>query len=139
MTVNDPIADMLTRIRNAVMAGQTVVAMPASKVKAEVARILKEEGFIEGYEEVEGENQSAAHHVLRVNLKYVGERRQRRPVITGLERISRPGRRVYTRKLEIPWVLSGMGITILSTPKGIMTGQRARQLGVGGEIICKVW
>ncbi|MCE1254614.1 MAG: 30S ribosomal protein S8 [Anaerolineae bacterium] len=138
MTVNDPIADMLTRIRNAALAGQSVVAMPASKIKAEVARILKEEGFIESYEEVAGEK-TPAHQVLRVNLKYVGERRQRRPVITGLERVSRPGRRVYTRKQDIPWVLSGMGITIISTPKGIMTGQRARQLGVGGEIICKVW
>ncbi len=138
MTVNDPIADMLTRIRNAAMAGQSVVAMPASKMKAEVARILKEEGFIEGYEEVAGEKMPT-HQVLRVSLKYVGERRQRRPVITGLERVSRPGRRVYTRKQDIPWVLSGMGITIMSTPKGIMTGQRARQLGVGGEIICKVW
>jgi small subunit ribosomal protein S8 len=77
--------------------------------------------------------------VLRIRLKYVGERRERKPVITGLERISRPGRRVYTGKREIPWVLSGMGIAILSTPKGVMTGQRARQLGVGGEILCKVW
>ena len=77
--------------------------------------------------------------VLRIKIKYVGERRDRTPVITGLERISRPGRRVYTRKKDIPWVLSGMGIAILSTPKGVMTGQRARQLGVGGEILCKVW
>jgi small subunit ribosomal protein S8 len=76
---------------------------------------------------------------LRLRLKYVGERRQRRPVITGLERVSRPGRRVYSQKQEIPWVLSGLGIAILSTPKGIMTGQRARQLGVGGELLCKVW
>jgi len=117
--------------------GQTVVAMPASKIKAELARILKEEGFIEGYEVVEG--QKPSHRVLRVWLKYVGERRQRTSVITGLKRVSRPGRRVYTQKQEIPWVLSGMGITIISTPKGMMTGQRARQLGVGGEIICKVW
>ena len=80
-----------------------------------------------------------AQKVLRIRLKYVGERRERRPVITGLERVSRPGRRVYTGKQEIPWVLSGMGIAILSTPKGVMTGQRARQLGVGGEILCKVW
>jgi small subunit ribosomal protein S8 len=137
MSVNDPIADMLTRIRNALMAGQLVTAMPSSSLKVEVARILKEEGFIEGYEVVDGEK--AAHRVLRMSLKYVGERRERQPVITGLERVSRPGRRVYTRKQEIPWVLSGMGITILSTPKGVMTGQRARQLGVGGEIICKVW
>jgi len=137
MSVNDPIADMLTRIRNALMAGQMVVAMPASSIKAEVARILKEEGFIDGYELVDGDKPT--HHVLRMSMKYVGERRERQPVISGLERVSRPGRRVYTRKQEIPWVLSGMGITILSTPKGVMTGQRARQLGVGGEIICKVW
>jgi small subunit ribosomal protein S8 len=77
--------------------------------------------------------------VLRIRLKYVGERRERRSVITGLERISRPGRRVYTSKQDIPWVLSGMGIAIVSTPKGVMTGQRARQLGVGGEVLCKVW
>ncbi len=137
MSVNDPIADMLTRIRNAVITGQTVVAMPASKIKAELARILKEEGYIEGYEVVEGKMPS--HRVLRIWLKYVGERRQRSSVITGLQRISRPGRRVYTPKQDIPWVLSGMGITIISTSKGVMTGQRARQLGVGGEIICKVW
>ena len=133
MSVNDPIADMLTRIRNGVMASQSVVAMPNSKIKAEIARILKEEGFIEGYEVVEGEKPGMM--VLRVKIKYVGERRQRTPVITGLERISRPGRRVYTQKQEIPWVLAGMGIAILSTPKGVMTGQRARQLNVGGEIL----
>jgi small subunit ribosomal protein S8 len=138
MSVNDPIADMLTRIRNAMMAGQPMVAMPTSKVKVEIARILKEEGYIESSEVVEGEN-GAVQGTLRVRLKYVGERRQRRPVITGIQRVSRPGRRVYTRKQEIPWVLSGLGVAILSTPKGVMTGQRARQLGVGGEILCKVW
>ncbi|NLF50667.1 MAG: 30S ribosomal protein S8 [Leptolinea sp.] len=138
MSVNDPISDMLTRIRNGVMIGQATVAMPRTKIKAEIARILKEEGFIEGYDEVETETDSKKP-VLRVKLKYVGERRSRKPVITGLERISRPGRRIYTQKQDIPWVLSGMGISILSTPKGIMTGQRARQLGVGGEILCKVW
>jgi len=138
MAVTDPIADMLTRIRNAVMAGHTTVALPSSKIKAAIAQILKEEGYIGGYDSVE-DNKQAAFKVLRIRLKYVGERRDRRPVISGLERISRPGRRVYTGKQEIPWVLSGMGIAILSTPKGVMTGQRARQLGVGGEIICKVW
>jgi small subunit ribosomal protein S8 len=138
MTVNDPISDMLTRIRNGVMIGQATVAMPRTKIKAEIARILKEEGFIEGYDEVESE-ENGKQAVLRVKLKYVGERRSRKPVITGLERISRPGRRVYTQKQNIPWVLSGMGISILSTPKGVMTGQRARQLNVGGEILCKVW
>lgn len=137
MSVNDPIADLLTRVRNAVITGQTVVAMPASKMKAEVTRILKEEGFIEGYEVVDGTKPS--QRVLRIWLKYVGERRQRTSVITGLTRISRPGRRVYTQKQDIPYVLSGMGIMIVSTSKGVMTGQRARQLGVGGEIICKVW
>lgn len=137
MSVNDPIADMLTRIRNGVLIGQPAVAMPNSKIKIEIARILKEEGYIENYEVVTSETQ--VQPTLRVKLKYVGERRQRKAVITGLERISRPGRRVYTQKQEIPWVLSGMGIAIMSTPKGIMTGQRARQLGVGGEILCKVW
>jgi small subunit ribosomal protein S8 len=138
MSVNDPIADMLTRVRNSALIGQNLVAMPSSKIKVEIARILKEEGYIEGFEVVDAEN-AAPQPVLRMKLKYVGERRQRRPVITGLERVSRPGRRVYTRKTEIPWVLSGIGIAILSTPKGVMTGQRARQLGVGGELLCKVW
>lgn len=137
MSVNDPIADMLTRIRNAASTGQTAVAMPNSTIKAEIARILKEEGFIEGFDVAEGEK--VYQRVLRLRLKYTGERRQRSSVITGLVRVSRPGRRVYTQKQDIPWVLSGMGIAILSTPKGIMTGQRARQLGVGGEILCKVW
>ena len=137
MSVNDPISDMLTRVRNTVMTGQNMVAMPSSKIKVEIARILKEEGYIETFEVVDGE--SEAQKVLRLRLKYIGERRSRRPVITGLERVSRPGRRIYSGKTEIPWVLSGIGIAIVSTPKGVMTGQRARQLGVGGEILCKVW
>lgn len=137
MSVNDPIADMLTRIRNGGMIGQTAVAMPNSKIKVEIARILKEEGFIESYEVVEGDKPVA--QVLRLRLKYVGERRSRRPVITGIERISRPGRRVYTHVTDIPWILSGMGCAIISTPKGVMTGLRARQVGVGGELLCKVW
>ena len=137
MSMTDPIADMLTRIRNALIVGHSSVAMPASKIKVAIAKILKEEGYISSYEVVDGT--IPAQKVLRVRLKYVGERRERTPVITGLERVSRPGRRVYTHKQEIPWVLSGMGIAILSTPKGVMTGQRARQLGVGGEVLCKVW
>ncbi|PKO11680.1 MAG: 30S ribosomal protein S8 [Chloroflexi bacterium HGW-Chloroflexi-10] len=137
MSVNDPISDMLTRIRNGLMVQQSAVAMPNSKIKVEIARILKEEGYIEDFEVLEGEQPYLAS--LRVKLKYVGERRFRRPVITGLERVSRPGRRFYTRKQDIPWVLSGMGIAILSTPKGVMTGQRARQLNVGGELLCKIW
>jgi len=137
MSVNDPIADMLTRVRNSLMIGQALVAMPHSKIKAEIARILKEEGFIESYEVVDGEQPTK--QTLRMKLKYIGERRQRRSVINGLERVSRPGRRVYTHQRDIPWVLSGMGVAILSTPKGVMTGQRARQLGIGGEILCKIW
>ncbi len=134
---SDPIADMLTRIRNAVMVGHSTVAMPSSNMKSAIAKILKEEGYISGYEVVDGKKPE--QKILRIRLKYVGERRDRRTVITGLERVSSPGRRVYAGKREIPWVLAGMGIAILSTPKGVMTGQRARQLGVGGEIICKVW
>lgn len=137
MSVNDPIADMLTRIRNAVMAGHAQVGMPSSKIKLEIAKILKDEGFLESYEVVDGERES--QKVLRLKIKYVGERRERRAVISGLERISSPGRRIYTKKSDIPWVLSGIGVAIISTPKGVMTGVRARQLGVGGEIICKVW
>jgi small subunit ribosomal protein S8 len=137
MSSVDPISDMLTRVRNAVMAGHNLVALPSSKIKVSIAKILKEEGFVSGYEVVDGK--IIGQKILRIRLKYVGERRERKPVITGLERISRPGRRVYTGKSEIPWVLSGMGVAILSTPKGVMTGQRARQLGVGGEVLCKVW
>ena len=137
MAVNDPIADMLTRIRNAVMSGQVLVAMPSSKMKMEIAKILKDEGYLESFELVENENPT--QRVLRLKVKYVGERRERRAVISGLERISKPGRRIYTKKQNIPWVLSGIGVAILSTPKGVMTGARARQLGVGGEILCKVW
>lgn len=133
----DPISDMLTRIRNAILAGHTVTALPYSRIKENIAKILQDEGFVSGYEVVDGK--VAGSKVLRLQLKYIGERRERKPVITGLERVSRPGRRVYTSKQDIPWVLSGIGIAILSTPKGVMTGQRARQLGVGGEVLCKVW
>jgi small subunit ribosomal protein S8 len=137
MNLTDPIGDMLTRIRNAVMAGHSIVAMPSSRIKYDIAKIMQEEGYISSYEVADGK--VVGSKVLRISLKYVGERRERRPVISGLQRISRPGRRVYTNKQEIPWVLSGLGIAILSTPKGVMTGQRARQLGVGGEVLCKVW
>jgi len=137
MVTTDPIGDMLTRIRNGILAGHSMIALPSSKLKVQIARILKEEGYITGYEVVDGTVVNSK--ILRVRLKYVGERRERRSVITGLERISRPGRRVYKGKTEIPWVLSGMGVSILSTPKGVMTGQRARQLGVGGEVLCKIW
>ena len=137
MTIINPIADMLTRVRNAVMAGHALVAMPSSKLKLEIAKIMKDEGYLEGFEVVEGDQ--ATQKILRLKIKYVGERRARQPVISGIERVSKPGRRIYTKKQDIPWVLSGIGVAILSTPKGVMTGARARQLGVGGEILCKVW
>lgn len=137
MNVTDPIADMLTRIRNVAMASGTLVSMPSSKMKAEIARILTEEGYVESFDVVE--SSKSYQKILRIRLKYIGERRDRRPLITGLERVSRPGCRMYTKKTDIPWVLSGIGVVILSTPKGIMTGQRARKMGVGGEVLCKVW
>lgn len=137
MSVTDPIADLLTRIRNGLLAGHGTVSVPNSKMKAAIAQILQEEGYIEGFEVAAAEGQTQP--VLRLRLKYVGERRERKPVITGLRRISRPGRRVYAGKTDIPWVRSGIGVAIMSTPKGVMTGVRARQLGVGGEVLCQVW
>ena len=137
MTVTDPISDMLTRIRNGIMVEKSMVAMPNSKIKVSIAQILKDEGYIESFEVVDGDKPHI--QILRVRLKYVGERRTRRSVIAGLERISKPGCRVYSKKTEIPWIFSGLGVAILSTPKGVMTGQRARQIGIGGEVLCKVW
>lgn len=132
---SDPIADMLTRVRNALMVGQLTVDVPLSKIKVEIARVLKEEGYIEDF--TVGEEQPAA--MLHITLKYFGRRRERQPVISGLRRISKPGRRIYVGKDEIPWVLSGMGIAILTTNKGVMTDQQARRQGVGGELLCYVW
>jgi small subunit ribosomal protein S8 len=109
--------------------------MPHSRIKVAIAEVLKEEGYIEDYAVISQEPRD----VLQVNLKYHGDRRDRRSVITGIERVSKPGRRIYVGKDEIPWVLSGMGTAILTTSRGIMTGQSARRLGVGGEVICKVW
>jgi len=112
--------------------------MPNSKMKASIAQILKDEGFIEDFDS-STDTGDGHKSVLRIKLKYVGVRREKRPVMTGLVRISHSGRRVYVSKSEIPWVLSGMGVAILSTPKGVMTGQRARSLGVGGEVLCNIW
>lgn len=137
MSVSDPISDMLTRIRNALMAGHQMVSVPSSKIKVAIANILEQEGFIQGFEEEQADGKT--RRMLRIQLKYVGERRERRPIISGLRRISRPGRRVYVGKHKIPWVQSGIGVAILSTPKGVMSGVRARQLGVGGEVLCEVW
>jgi small subunit ribosomal protein S8 len=132
MSMTDPIADLLTRIRNGQMARHKTVDVPSSRMKVAIAKILKDEGYIENFKVVEDGRQGT----LRVSLKYgsAGEK-----VITGLERVSRPGRRVYCGKDEIPRVLGGMGITILSTPKGVITGSACRRLGVGGEILCNVW
>jgi len=135
--VTDPIADMLTRIRNAVMVSQNTVSVPHSKLKESIAQILKDEGYIEGFDVAPEEAKPQKN--IRLKIRYVGARRERRAVLTDLQRVSRPGRRVYVGKGEIPWVLSGMGVAILSTPKGVMTGQRARALGVGGEVLCQIW
>ena len=130
--VNDPIADMLTRIRNASMVKQKQVVMPSSKMKVGIARILTEEGFVDGF----GVTDEKPQPNLVVRLKYTA---QGRPVITGLERVSRPGRRYYSGAKDIPWVRSGLGINIVSTPKGLMTGRKARRERLGGEILCNVW
>jgi small subunit ribosomal protein S8 len=131
--MSDPIADMLARIRNATQRKHGNVVLPASKIKLSIAGILQEEGFIDGYDLVGDESSRQA---IRIDLRYTGERE---PVISHLERVSRPGRRVYTKRRDIPWVLQGMGIAILSTPKGVMTDRDARRENVGGEILCYVW
>ncbi len=136
MTTSDPIADMLARIRNALMVRHTTVSMPSSKMKASIAKILKDEGYIHDYRVVDN---GQAYQVLTLHLKYVGDLKHQRAVITDLKRVSKPGRRIYTSVREIPWVRSGMGIAVLSTPKGVLTGQQARRLNVGGEILCYVW
>ncbi|MGH2538459.1 MAG: 30S ribosomal protein S8 [Candidatus Promineifilaceae bacterium] len=135
MPVSDPIADMLTRMRNAAMRQQETVSVPHSGVKEKVAAVLKDAGYLTDYEVLPETPQA----VLRLSLKYVGDRRHRRPVITGIKRVSKPGRRVYVGRDEVPWVLSGMGIAILTTSRGIMTGQEARRQKLGGEVLCEIW
>ena len=132
MTMTDPIADMLTRIRNANTVKHETVDVPASNIKKEIARILLEEGFVRGYDVIEDGKQG----IIRIQLKYgqAGER-----VISGLKRISKPGMRVYAAKDEVPKVLNGLGISIISTSKGILTDKQARKENVGGEVICYVW
>ena len=136
--MTDPIADMLTRIRNAVTAKQTRVDIPASRLKAEIARILQDEGYIQGFKLIEdaASKSTAAVKTLRLFLKYGphGER-----LITGVQRISRPGRRVYFGRDDVPDVLAGLGTSILTTSRGVMTGRAARKAGVGGEVLCNVW
>ncbi|TMB56097.1 MAG: 30S ribosomal protein S8 [Chloroflexi bacterium] len=132
MNTTDPIADMLTRIRNASLARHRELTLPSSRVKREIARILVEEGFIESFSMA----QDGIQEMLAMQLKYV---EGRTPVVSGLKRISKPGLRVYARKTEIPRVLGGLGLAILSTSHGIMTGQQARKLNLGGEVLCYVW
>lgn len=132
MSMTDPIADMLTRVRNANNAFQSSVSMPSSKKLVEIARILKEEGYVSGYEVAPGETQP----ILTLQLKY-GAKRER--VITGIRRISKPGLRVYAKKDELPRVLGGLGIAIISTSSGVMTDKAAKKSGVGGEVIAYVW
>lgn len=132
MTMTDPIADMLTRIRNANKAGKEYADIPSSKVKVEIARVLKEQGFIDTYKVVGDQLKSQ----LRVYLKY-GPKEER--VIDTIKRISSPGRRMYASRDELPSVLGGMGISIVSTPKGIMTGLSAKKMGIGGEVLCEIW
>lgn len=128
----DPIADMLTRVRNASMVNHRQVALPASKMKVAIAQILKAEGFIDSF----GVTDEKPQPNLVMRLKYTGRGDS---VITGMSRVSKPGKRVYTSYSDIPWVRAGLGITIVSTPKGLMTGREARKAKLGGEIICNVW
>ena len=132
MSMTDPISDLLTRIRNAAGAKHSEVRIPRSRMKAEIVRILVDEGYVDGF----SVDESGPQGWINIKLKYIREGDR---AITGLERVSRPGRRVYCGKDEIPQVLNGMGITIVSTSKGVMTGNSCRRLGVGGEVLCNVW
>ena len=131
MTISDPIADMLTRIRNAVMVRHDSVLVPTSKMKLSIARILKDEGFISDYAVLRGQ----PHRSIKIYLKYSEENQ---PILSGLERVSKPGLRVYVERKEIPRVRGGLGIAIISTSKGVMTGQQAWRQGIGGELLCYV-
>ncbi len=132
MTISDPIADMLTRIRNAVMARHDSVLVPASRMKLSIARILKREGFIVDYEVLKGK----PHRVIKLHLKYDDKNQ---PILSGLERVSKPGLRIYVGREEISRVYGGLGIAIISTSNGVMTGQQAWRQGIGGELLCYVW
>ncbi len=137
MNITDPIADMLTRIRNASVARHLEVAMPHSTLKVAIANILRDEGFILDYTETT----EGTHRQLALQLKYVGSSTggSKKAVITGIQRVSKPGLRIYVKKSDIPKVQNGMGIAILSTPSGVMTGRQAWRAGLGGEVLCYVW
>jgi small subunit ribosomal protein S8 len=130
--LTDPVADMLTRIRNGLQARHPAVTMPSSKLKVAVAEVLRDEGFILGFQELEESPQKK----LRIELKYVDKNV---PVVTGIKRVSKPGLRVYSGAMEMPRVYGGLGVAIVSTSKGVMSGRRARRMGVGGEVLCHVW
>ena len=132
MTISDPIADMLTRIRNAIMVRHDFVLVPSSRIKLSIAKILKGEGFISDYEVLKGK----PHRVIKIYLRYSDNNQ---PVLSGLERVSKPGLRVYAQRKEIPKVYGGLGIAIVSTPKGVMTGQQSWRQGIGGELLCYIW
>jgi len=132
MSLSDPISDMLTRIRNGIMASYDTVDIPSSRLKINIAKILKAEGFIKNYKIIPDRQ----HGLIRIFLKYDDKGS---PLISGLKRVSKPSGRVYTRKDRIPIVLDGLGMSILSTPKGVMTDKQARKMGVGGEILCSIW
>jgi len=134
MSMSDPVSDMLTRIRNAQLVGHTEVSMPASKLKASIAQVLKDEGYIEDFAVREKSGEAAAKKELRIGLKYYAGR----PVIERLERVSKPGLRVYKGRNDIPRIMNGLGVAILSTSRGVMTDRKARADGVGGEILCIV-
>jgi small subunit ribosomal protein S8 len=132
MTISDPIADMLTRMRNALMVRHDSVLMPTSKVKLAIAKVLKDEGFITDFELIKDKT----HKSIKISLKYVSKNQ---PAMTGMDRISKPGLRVYVERGEIPRVYGGLGIAIVSTPKGVMTGKQAWRQRLGGEILCYIW
>jgi small subunit ribosomal protein S8 len=135
MSMTDPIADFMTRLRNAASAQHQDVRIPSSKLKRELARILKEQGYIEGYE-IHPPTEGRPGEDIAITLKYTEDRK---PVITGIQRVSRPGRRTYVDHAHIPRIQGGMGTAIISTSKGVMTGHEARQEGVGGEVVARVW
>lgn len=132
MSLSDPVADMLTRIRNAVAVRHNHVVMPSSNFRLAIAQVLKDEGYISRFEVT----REGSFPQLKIYLKYT---EKREPILQGIQRISKPGCRIYTKMAEIPWVKSGMGTVILSTPRGVVSGREAGKLGVGGEVLCKVW
>lgn len=132
MSLTDPIADMLTRVRNAILVKHKEINMPSSRIKVEMAKILKEEGYITNFKVIDDNKQG----ILNITLKYTGANQS---VISGLKRISKPGCRIYSKRGSIPKVLNGLGVVIVSTSQGVMTGKKCEELGMGGEVLCQIW